>query len=119
MRCAHSLKMMLVFAFATVLGSQELPTTEAAAHAGQSATVCGVVMGIHYAARSRGNPTFIDFDRPYPSQDFTVVIWGEDRASFGDLGQYVGRQLCAHGVVSLYRGRPEMVLHSGDSLRTR
>jgi hypothetical protein len=119
MRYVHSLKMILVFAFATALGAQELPTSEAAAHVGQSATVCGMVMGIHYAGRSRGNPTFIDFGRPYPSQDFTVVIWSEDRASFGDLGQHVGRELCAHGVVSLYRGRPEMALHSADSLRTR
>jgi hypothetical protein len=78
-----------------------------------------VVTDIHYAARSRGNPTFIDFDRPYPSQDFTVVIWGEDRANFGDLGQHVGRQLCAQGLVSLYRGKPEMVLRNPESLQAR
>lgn len=35
--------------------------------------------------RSKGKPTFINFDKRYPSQDFTVMIWGDDRPGFGDL----------------------------------
>ena len=33
---------------------------------------------------SKGKPTFINFDKPYPSQDFTVMIWDDDRAEFGN-----------------------------------
>jgi hypothetical protein len=33
----------------------------------------------------RGKPTFINFDRPYPNQDFTVMIWHDERAGFGSL----------------------------------
>jgi hypothetical protein len=46
-------------------------------HAGETATVCGTVTGVHYAASSKGMPTFINFDKPYPNQDFTVMIWDD------------------------------------------
>jgi hypothetical protein len=32
-------------------------------HAGETATVCGNVAGIHPAARGKGKPTFINFDK--------------------------------------------------------
>jgi hypothetical protein len=34
--------------------------------------------------RSKGKPTF-NFDPRYRSQDFTVMIWDDDRRGFGDL----------------------------------
>jgi hypothetical protein len=34
----------------------------------------GTVASGHYAARSKGQPTFSDFDQPYPNSAFTVLI---------------------------------------------
>lgn len=62
-----------------------LTAAEAKDHVGEVATVCGEVASTHYAATSRGNPTFINLDRPYPNEIFTVLIWGSDRAKFGWL----------------------------------
>jgi hypothetical protein len=56
-----------------------ISATEAKSHVGERATVCGEVASTHYAARSRGNPTFINLDKPYPNEMFTVLIWGSDR----------------------------------------
>jgi hypothetical protein len=36
-----------------------------------------------YAERTRGRPTFLNLDKPYPEQVFTILIWGESRAKFG------------------------------------
>jgi hypothetical protein len=45
--------------------------------------VCGTVASTHYAPRSRGQPTFLNLGHAYPNEDFTAVIWGENRAQFG------------------------------------
>jgi hypothetical protein len=74
------------------------------------------VSGLHYAERSRGKPTFINFDKPYPNQDFTLMIWDDDRPGFGNLGKYAGHQVCARGVITEYHGKPEMVVHDPSSV---
>jgi hypothetical protein len=60
-----------------------ITTREAKDHIGQVETVCGKVVSTHYAARSKGQPTFINLDEPYPHEIFTIVIWGSDRSKFG------------------------------------
>jgi hypothetical protein len=102
-----------------LLRAQSITAAEANSHVGETTTVCGKVTGVHTAAASRGKPTFINFDKPYPSQDFTVMIWDDDRPSFGNLDRYTGRQICAHGVITEYRGKPEMILHSPEALQAK
>jgi hypothetical protein len=109
---------LLLFA-GRLIYAQNLTAAEANTHVGETTSVCGKVTGVHYAASSRGKPTFINFDKPYPNQDFTVMIWDDDRASFGNLEKYTGRQVCAHGIITEYRGKPEMVLHSPESLQSK
>ena len=59
-----------------------LTAAEAKQHIGTTATVCGKVMSPRYASSSRGQPTFLNFDRAYPDQEFTVLIWGSEREKF-------------------------------------
>jgi hypothetical protein len=65
------------------LAADKLTTSEAKQHVGETATVCGVVASARYSERARGKPTFLDIDKAYPQQIFTVVIWGDNRAKFG------------------------------------
>jgi hypothetical protein len=87
----------------TLLRAEDLPAAQPSAPVGETATVCGKVTGVHYAANSRGKPTFINFDRPYPSQNFTVMIWDDDQAGFPNVDGWTGHQLCARGVIKVYR----------------
>jgi hypothetical protein len=48
--------------------AQKLSATDAKAHEGQHKTVCGTVSEVYKATISADVPTFIDFERPYPSQ---------------------------------------------------
>ena len=70
---------------ASIGQAQTLTASQAKAHVGENATVCGTVAGEHTATRSRGEPTFINLDAPYPNQIFTILIWVEDRANVGTL----------------------------------
>jgi DNA/RNA endonuclease YhcR with UshA esterase domain len=97
---------------------KKLSASEAKDHIGETATVCGNVVSTHYAARSKGNPTFLNFDEPYPRQIFTILIWGSDRPKFGDPEtKYRNRRVCVTGMIKNYRGAPEIVADSPDQIK--
>lgn len=90
------------------LHAEMISATEASRHVGQHATVCGEVAGEHTASNSWGTPTFINLDKPYPNQVFTILIWGENRDAVGHIPQ--SGKLCVTGPITEYRGIPEVVL---------
>ena len=100
----------VTFSQVTSAQAERITATEAKRHVGEQATVCGKVVSAHYAARSKGNPTFLNLDEPYPKQIFTILIWGSDRAKFGDPeSRYAEKQVCVTGKITNYRGAPEIV----------
>lgn len=91
--------------------TKTLTAKQAHNHAGELARVCGQVASAHFAYRTRGQPTFLNFGRTYPHQVFTAIIWGTDRAKFGQPEKrYLSKRLCVTGVIRLYRGQPDMNL---------
>ena len=73
---------------------------------------------MQHAARSRGNPTFINLDKPYPNQIFTVLIWGSDRPKFGDPEEaYRGKRICVTGKITDYKGGPEIVAYEPSEIK--
>jgi hypothetical protein len=110
--------LLLCSAFASAESS--ISAREAKNHVGQTATVCGPVAGTHYAARSRGTPTFINLDQAYPNQIFTIVIWGSDRPKFGDPeAMYGGKQICVTGTITLYRGVAETTANDPTQIKVQ
>jgi curli biogenesis system outer membrane secretion channel CsgG len=112
-----SLVAFLVCLAATAsLSAQKTPTLtaeQARDHVGQTAKVCGQVVRVHLAFKTRGQPTFLDFERPHPHAPFTAVIWGLDRGKFGDpQQQYLNKHICVTGPIRAYRSKPEIFLHS-------
>jgi hypothetical protein len=100
--------------FSSVVYAQtgHLTAEQAKDHVGENATVCGKVVDSHYASRSRGEPTFLNLDKRYPNQIFTIVIWGSDRPKFGDPeSRYDEKDVCVTGRITSYRGVPETTAH--------
>ncbi len=94
-------------------GPPTYTAAEAADHLGELARVCGVVASARYAASVQGRPTFLNLDRAYPRQVFTVVIWGTHRRAFGAPEKALaGRSICVTGTIEEYRGRPEIIARS-------
>jgi hypothetical protein len=106
---------VLALLLATALGSNAgaaswLAAQDAAAHIGETATVCGTVASTNYAVKSKGQPTYLNLDRPYPNQAFTNLIWGSDRPKFGTPETaFMGKKVCATGTIKDYRGKPEII----------
>ena len=84
-------------------------------------TVCGSVMSPTYASGSSGQPTFLNLDRPYPNQIFTVVIWGRNRGSFplAPENLYSGADICVTGLVESFRGLPQIEASSPTQIDAR
>ena len=110
------LLVIAIFAPASGLAGT-LTAEQAAQHAGEIGTVCGVVASAHYAPRVRGQPTFLNLDKPYPHPSFTALVWGEDRGKFGQPEQLEGKHVCVTGMIRVYRGAPEIILHEAKQLQ--
>jgi len=105
---------LLVIAFAVGLcaaaQSTKITAREAKDHVGETQTVCGKAVSTRYAPRSKGQPTFLNLDEPYPNEVFTILIWGDDRSKFGTPEtEYRDKSVCVTGKITSYRGTPEIV----------
>ena len=107
------LSFFLVLVLSTPIRSQQkLSAKDAKNHIGENATVCGTVASEHFAANSKGQPTFINLDEPYPKQVFTILIWSSDRSAVGQ----VPKKVCVTGTISSYRGVPEIVVRTPNQI---
>src|SRR5580693_10126589 len=89
--------------------STHLTAQEAKTHVGETRTVCGKVVSTHYASGSKGQPTFLNLDEPYPKEVFTILIWGSDRTKFGTPEtKYKDAPVCVTGKITSYRGKTEI-----------
>ena len=96
-----------------------IPWDKAAGHMGDYATVEGRVVDTHYAASSKGSPTFLNVGKPYPDKDrFTVVIWGRNRAEFDGSPErtYRGKLIRVSGTISSYKGSTQIEAESPDQI---
>lgn len=97
---------------------EAIPAIEAAAHVGEVTTVCDEVASTRTLTTGR-RPTFLNLGRPYPNQDLTILIWGEDRSKFAEPPEraFRDRYVCVTGRIELYRGTPQIVVREPASLR--
>jgi len=109
----------LLFIFVTIIyfyflsySKKYITPAEAINYIGQEKTVCGVVASTKYAFFTKGQPTFLNLDKPYPNHIFTVVIWGKDRVKFSKPPEtyYKGKRICVHGLISSYRDIPQITV---------
>jgi hypothetical protein len=80
--------------------------------------VCGMVASSKFASQSKKQPTFINLDKAYPNQIFTIVIWGSDRGKFPEPPEdyYQGKKICVKGMIKAYRGKPEIIVNDPSQI---
>ena len=89
---------------------------EAASHIGEHATVTDKVDGVHQSGK--GN-IFLNLGGKYPNQAFTAFIPAKSAAQFSDFQQYEGRTVAVTGKITLYHGKPEIVVTSPSQIATK
>jgi hypothetical protein len=87
---------------------------DAAPHAGKTGCVSGRVVKVF---TSQAGNTFLDFCEDYRECPFTSVIFSADKNKFGDLESLAGRQIEIRGPITVYQGRPEIIVRDPEQIR--
>ena len=102
----------------TVLAAENVPSSQAKDHVGETATVCGKVVSTRYLELSDRRPTFLNFDNQYPNHTFTTVIFGADREKFGKPEEtYLQKDVCVSGKIENYNSKPQIVVTEPKQIR--
>jgi hypothetical protein len=109
----RQMRNLAVLAFVTGLlspaFSQSTPTPQvspaaAETHVGQTATVCGKVVGeriSRYGVGDRGRPVTLDLDKPEPKAVFHAVLFSSTGLTAAQLkATYEGKQVCVTGKIT-------------------
>jgi len=91
-------------------------TIQAQYHVGEKVTVCGTVVSTKYAEKS--GATFINLDRQFPDQIFTIAIWKQDRVNFSYKPEEFlkGKVICVSGEIKDNKGHPQMDINNENSI---
>ncbi len=83
-------------------------TVQARLYEGDVITVCGKVVATKLSQKS--GATFLNLDKKFPNQIFSVSIWKDNRNNFSYPPEVylLGKKICVTGKVSMYQGKPTM-----------
>jgi hypothetical protein len=89
-----------------------IPASRALDYIGQYKQVCGHISG------SKELPTglFINFDRPYPNEVMTAVIWHQHIDGIGRLQLTDNQRVCISGMIQTYHGKPQIEVDSREQI---
>ena len=92
-------------------GKGKINTMQAKDYIGKDACVCGKVVSTKYSENGKTNPTYINLDKKFPDQIFTLMIFGKDRENFSykpeDFLQ--GKTVCIKGKIGEYKGIAQII----------
>ena len=84
----------------------QVTAKQAKYYIGEVATVCGRVVSTKFSQNGKSNPTYINLDKKFPDQLFTVVVFGKDRQNFSYEPEkfLYNKNICITGKVGEWQG---------------
>jgi DNA/RNA endonuclease YhcR with UshA esterase domain len=115
------IRVALLFTLCLLFNSTFSQTVSAEAsknYVGKTVTVAGKVVDGRYLASTGRQPTLLNIDKPFPNQIFSIVIYGDDRKSFGYKPEeaLLNKNVLVTGKVELYKGKPQITVTSPDQI---
>ena len=90
----------LLVSTALIAAEQKIETTNAHLYVGKSVMACGILAEINHLP----NRHYMNFDKKYPNQSVTVLLWNKDYRWFenhyGKIDNYVGNRFCVIGNIA-------------------
>jgi hypothetical protein len=90
----------------------KLSATEVKGHVGTNAIVTGKIAEVNVAERL----VRLNFERPYPDQVFTAVIFAANTNLFPQVEKLKGKTVAVTGKIAAYRDHPQIVLTATNQL---
>lgn len=92
---------------------KEITTKEVNEYINKNVTVKGYVAEV--VMRPKVN--YLNFDKKYPDNTFTAVIFPDDMYKFEDLMKYQNKNVKVTGRISLYKGKPQIIINSVSQIK--
>ncbi len=86
---------------------------DAKKYIGKKAIVEGKVVEIKNITKA----IFLNFERPYPNQCFTAVIFASKFSLFPNVYSYKGKLVRVDGIIKEYNGKPEIILEDPNQIQ--
>lgn len=90
-----------------------ISTIEASTNVGKRVILIGYVADVVM----REKVAYLNFDNKYPKHTFTGVIFASDYNKFDDINIYKKKQVELTGLISEYRGKPQIIIKSPDQIK--
>lgn len=90
-----------------------IQASDAKEHIGTNAIVTGKIVEVNKVEKL----VRLNFDKPFPRQPFTAVIFATRTNLFPDLDHLKGKSVEVSGKIADYHGRPQIVLDGTNQLK--
>lgn len=114
------MKTIVLFLFVSVwalveTNPQNINSTQAQQHIGDTLWVEGVVNQVSINKNAKGKPAYLNFGGRFPNHHFTVLIWTENHPEIepATVLAYEGKKVRVYGLITEYRGKPQIVYGKG------
>jgi hypothetical protein len=106
----------VICAASLIAQTSNYAAADAAKHVGETATITDRVDGIHQSGK--GN-IFLNMGGKYPNQAFTAFIPSSSAGQFSQPQQYEERTVAVSGKITLYKGKPEIIVNSPSQISAK
>lgn len=89
-----------------------ISTSEANEYVGKEAEVTGYIADVVI----RPKVIYLNFDRKYPKNTFTGVIFPADADKFGDAEQFRNKNVTVRGRIGTFNGKPQIILNNKEQI---
>ncbi len=100
----------------TKLPKGKINTVQAQYNIGTKSCVCGTVVSTKFSEKS--GATFLNLDKKFPNQIFSVTIWAKARTNFSykPEDELYGKKVCITGMLESKDGTPTMNVNSEKNI---
>lgn len=88
-------------------------SAEAKDHINEEAAVTGYVADVVV----RDRVSYLNFDKKYPKNTFTGVVFEEKFEEVGDLENFRNKNVELKGKITTYKGKPQIIINSKNQIK--
>lgn len=99
--------------------STNIDVTKASDYEGQLVYACAKVFSTKVL--DGNGMTFLNLGAAYPHSPLTVVIYSDSLENFDHkpVDFYIDKEVCVHGKIKMYKGKPEIIINSQQAIQIK
>lgn len=92
---------------------QKITSKEVKLHVGDSLIIKGYIADIYLGEKV----AYLNFENKFPKNIFSCAIFSGKFGEFGDLSDYKNKNVEVYGRISVFKGKPQVILNSVKQIK--